>query len=982
MDMHDGTGCRFGDFKVDLEEHELRHDRGQPVPLSRRSFALLATFLSRPGHLFTKDELFATVWAGRVVTDSALTRAVQMLRSALHDDATAPRYIATTHGIGFRFIAPVSFDTAALRARRAPLSAGPGLVGRDEELQQLDLLLSAAAGGQRQIVFVTGEAGIGKTALVEAHLERHRADPDVLIAQGRCVEQYGSDEAYLPLLEALEQLSLSIGVAEFRAVFKRYAPQWLAQLAWLAHDDERSAQVATDDSTPRRMLRELAQALEVLSVDRTVVLWLEDLHWSDRSSLAVLSFLAGRRDAARLVVIGSFRPSEARLADAPLYRLSLQLSQRGQARELALAALSAEAVTAYLGRHISDEQGELRVQLGACIHARTDGNALFIVAMVADLIAREQLARQDGTWTLRDSLAELERYLPDSVRRLVLDQYERLPLEDRRLIEAASVAGTDFNVAALSAAVECNMAEIEDSLNGLAHRGQFLRMQGPTRWPDSTVAAGFGFLHALFWQSIYEQVSLSRRVAWQLRIGLRLEQAYGEKCASVAAELAVRFEAGGDLARSVHYLQMAGASALERCAYPESISLLHHGLSLLPLLPTASRARRELDLLLPLGAALMALKGYADDEVDATYRRAHELSLACADTVALARVLRGQWNVAFIRAELNASRALAQELYTQAERQGNADLVLDAQTKLGQSCLHVGDLSGAQHHLGQALILSSASTDSNAARAAPRIAICLAWAQWFGGQAGEALSSIAVAVRLAAAAGSPHSSAFALAYGIYIYYQHGDNAPALALAPTLKSLTTEHGLSYWRQLGDFLEGMALARAGDPKNGSALMWLGLQAMRASGARVGIPYLLCLLAEVRLAGDDLSGARAALTDATTFSMGSANDLYAAEAERLAGDLALAECVSCDYVQVAAAHYERAIARARGQGVRAFELRAAVSLARLLSSKGEQARALEVLAPVHQRFEATATVDYADWHAATSLLDTLLAQNAITR
>jgi len=210
------------------------------------------------------------------------------------------------------------------------------------------------------------------------------------------------------------------------------------------------------------MLRELAQALEVLSTTRTIVLWLEDLHWSDHSSLAVLAFLAGRRDPARLCVVGSFRPGDARTVESPLHRLALQLRQRGQARELALGALDEVAVKPYVGQHLGNGQRDLTEALGAFIHRRTDGNALFTVTMMADLIARKELAQHDGEWTLKGSVAELERYLPDTLRHLVLEQYERLAESDRRLIEAASVAGFDFSLAALAAALAIDVTEAEE----------------------------------------------------------------------------------------------------------------------------------------------------------------------------------------------------------------------------------------------------------------------------------------------------------------------------------------------------------------------------------------------------------------------------------------------------------------------------------------------------------------------------------------
>ena len=191
MNNNIGHRWHFGPFEVDLQEQRLWRD-GQVLPITRKSFALLSELIARPASLITKAELFNTVWAGRAVTDSALSRAVRELRVALGDDATHPRYIETAHGLGFRFVARLSSEP--LPQRRQPNSALPTspLVGRETELQQLDIALGAARDGRRQLLFVSGEPGVGKTALVEAFLARHAEPGELWSAQGRCIEQYGA----------------------------------------------------------------------------------------------------------------------------------------------------------------------------------------------------------------------------------------------------------------------------------------------------------------------------------------------------------------------------------------------------------------------------------------------------------------------------------------------------------------------------------------------------------------------------------------------------------------------------------------------------------------------------------------------------------------------------------------------------------------------------------------------------------------------
>ena len=726
---------RFGPFEVDALEHQLRRD-GEVVGVTRKSFALLATLLSRPGKLFTKAELFEIVWAGTVVTDAALSRAIHELRVALGDDAAAPRYIATAHGLGFRFVALVAVDRPSVDSSARAAALERRFVGRDSELALLGEALTAARAGRRQTVFVTGEAGIGKTALVEAFLRRPEVAVDVRTTQGRCVEQYGTGEAYLPILEALEHLAREVGADRMREVLLRYAPAWLAQLPWLALDaDAESLRRANAEGNAHRMLREIAHALEVLASDRPVVVWLEDLHWSDPSSLAVIAFLAGRREPARLLLVASFRPADAQAGAAPLHGLALQLVQRGQVMPLALGLLDEAAIARYLRARFDNAAKLPFVALATFLHRRTDGNALFTVAMVDDLVRSGRVVEAEGPWTLRGSVAELGDGLPDDLRHLVHAQIERLDEDDRRLVEAAAVAGTDFAAAHVAAALQCDVAGAEDRCTRLALSGRFLRARAPLAWPDGTQSAGFGFLHALYWQATHERVPHNRRADWQRRIGLAQELAYGAQCADIAAELAMRFAAAGDTARSFEYSRLAGAGALARCAYGEGIEHMRRALALVERLPAAKRAQDELAVLLPLGAALMMAQGYASAEVEATYERALVLGRECGRAGDIERAQRGLWNVWFSRADLGRAHAAAEDLLARARARAQADdgLVFDALAKLGHTELHDGEFAAARAHMESALAMTDAGPAYR--REAPRLLAYLSWVLWYLGLA-------------------------------------------------------------------------------------------------------------------------------------------------------------------------------------------------------------------------------------------------------
>ena len=335
-------------------------------------------------------------------------------------------------------------------------------------------------------------------------------------------------------------------------------------------------------------------------------------------------------------------------------------------------------------------------------------------------------------------------------------------------------------------------------------------------------------------------------------------------------------------------------------------------------------------------------------------------------------MLRGLWNVAFLRADLAGARRIAEQLLVQSQMSGNPGLATDAHTKLGQTCIHQGDLAPARLHLERALVPSADEADeARRQRDAPRVAIYLSWAFWYTGHPDQALRQAEQALRLATAAGSPHSSAFALGYSSQLQCLCGDLEQELALARQLATLATEHGLAFWRSLAEFTQGRVAARSGDAAAGIARMCGAIEEMRSAGGLVGVPYLFCLLAGAQRAAGRLADARTALGEAERLVAANGNALYAAEGLRLAGEIVLAEGAASARTQAEGA-FLSALELARAQGARALELRAATSLARLWRHAGQATRALALLEPVFAAFNEG--LQTADLVAAKAVLDTV--------
>src|SRR5262245_24856170 len=366
----------FGPFRLDTMHGRVWRG-AQVTTLRPRSRAMLRYLVEHPGRLVTKAEVRQHVWAGTHVTDTVLRVSVHEIRQALGDAAAAPRYLETIGRQGYRFL------PGAVREAPSPRTTGP-LAGRRDDVAAVEQWFERAAQGARQLVLLSGEAGIGKTTVVELVLARLDPGRGVRLARGQCAEHYGEGEPYLPFLEALGQLCRGPQPAAVVAVLRRYAPLWLGQLLGvLSEAEQERLHRQVQGASAARMLRELAEALDVLTADVPLLLVLEDLHWSDRSTVEALAYLAQRRGPARLLVLGTYRPVEMALRGHPLRGVVQELCGRGQAVERPLELLSAEAVTAYVTGRLG---GPVAAPLAAVIFERTEGNAVFLVDIVEELV--------------------------------------------------------------------------------------------------------------------------------------------------------------------------------------------------------------------------------------------------------------------------------------------------------------------------------------------------------------------------------------------------------------------------------------------------------------------------------------------------------------------------------------------------------------------------------------------------------------------
>ena len=396
----------FGPFRLDPVNEQLWRGE-EEVFLRRKTFEVLRHLVEHSGQLVTKAALLDAIWPEVVVSDSMPTICVGELRKALGDEAKTPQFIETVHGRGYRFISKTTSAAAELapEPQLPRRESAPIVVGREVELARLQNRLEQAVDGCRQVVFVAGEAGIGKTALIRTFLDSIvKANPTVRIGRGQCVQQYGEAEPYMPMVDALTRLSREAGGKRLVAILERFAPAWLAQIPTLIDvEDRASLQAEALGATQRRMLREMAEALEAMAADTLLVLVFEDLHWSDYSTLELIEAVARRSEPARLLVLATYRPAEMRRGDHPLRVMKEELELHGHCQELRLSTLGEKHVAGYLAKRFSDLPLSRSAHLASSIHKRSEGNPLFMVNIVDFLLEAGSLsnfANASTDWTV------------------------------------------------------------------------------------------------------------------------------------------------------------------------------------------------------------------------------------------------------------------------------------------------------------------------------------------------------------------------------------------------------------------------------------------------------------------------------------------------------------------------------------------------------------------------------------------------------
>ena len=916
----------FASFRFDPRTGQLWRD-GSEVKLAPRAAAVLHLLAERAEELVTKKELLERVWGGMAVGNDALTSCIQELRGLLGDNARHPHYIETRHRRGYRLMVPATVheQSGAVAPLQVTSPEPSRLVGRVAEFGELAQAFDQARSGRRQIVFISGEPGIGKSSLADAFLEQLPTSQTMKVAHGQCLDHHGVGEPYLPLIEALTRLAGGADGAAVKEILSTQAPSWLAQMPALWSRSERSVLEARGRATRERMMRELTLAIEAIAADVPLLLKLEDIHWSDTSTLDWLAHVARRPEHARLMVIATFRSADVAAAKVGLGGLVTELALHGWCREIALSPLDLAAIASYLEARLGDDGGAAKLrEMAPLLLERTGGNPLFMTSIV------NQLARQDGR--MPGAIVAI----PHDVRRFIDRQIDELTESERHLLTAASVIRREFATAAVAAALEIDVDQVEIACARLARHGVFVVKSGSTTWPDGTRAELYAFRHDLYRELLYDRLPATRRALCHTRVGRRLEAAWAGRLDAIASELAEHFERGNEPVRAIPHHQRAADKAMRRGANEEAIGHLRRALDAVGhIADQVDRARVEVGLLVALGAAFIATRGFGASEVLEAYSRAEELCERLGERADIFPALWGQWLFRAGRSEMRNASRLCERLLVLAEKSGDAGLKLQAHHAAWATSLVCGELAGACAHAQSGLALFDAKIhQSMASSYGNHDAACCArnFSAMVLALAGDEQGArMMIDQSLVAARGldDPFSLALTLYFTSAAAQMLGDLALATANSELSVQMATEHGLVQPKAWSMGVAGWSVAQNGDLDRGLQLATQAIAAMQAIQSRHFLAYMFGLLADAHLKAGHHVEAMKAAEEGLAMADATGEHFYSAELHRLRGEL-LARSPHEERRKAEAA-FRIAIKIAKEQGARTLEHKANESLRR---------------------------------------------------
>ena len=848
-------------------------------------------------------------------------------------------------------------------------SALTELVGREEELELLLRRWSKAKTGEGQVVLLSGEPGIGKSRLTAALLERVAPEPHTRLRYF-CSPQH-TNSAFYPIISQMERAAgfthddsaqakldkLDVVLAQTSTSIENAA--LFAETLSLPNDGRYPVLALDPQQRRQRTLEALTAHVEALSRQKPVLMILEDAHWADPTSIEAFSRAVDRTKTFGVLLIVTYRPEfEPPWTGRPNVTV-LTLNRLGE-REIA-AMIDGVAGNKRLPESVRHD-----------IIERTDGIPLFVEEITKAVLEAEN---EGATERAVAAIPSPSVSVPASLHASLMARLDRLG-SAKEVAQIGAVIGREFSHALIAAVARNGEPELRSSLDRLVTAGLLFRQGVPPH-------ASYLFKHALVQDAAYGTLLREPRRALHARIAETLESQFADIVERQPELLARHCTEAGQIEKAAVLWGKAGQRSLQRSALVEAAEQITRALNQIATLPATPALRREqIKLQVALITPLVHIKGYATPETKAVAERAlllieqaEALGEPSDDPLLLFSVLYGVWAANYVAFNGDVMRELAAQFRALAEKQGTTAPLLQANRVIGISLLHTGDIVESRKHFDSAMALYDPAEHRPLAMrfgvdARVSILSYRSWTLWLLGYPEAALADIDHALRDAREFGQAATLMFALGNTTFSHLFCGDYAGASAKSDEIVALADQKAALFWKARGMINGGCVLALTGKAADAVHMITSGITARRSAGSTIYLPFALSHLAIAHAELGQFGDAWRCIGEALTSIETAKEKWHEADANRIAGEIA-PKSPEHDTAK-AEAYFEYARAVARQQKAKSWELRAAMSLARLWRDQGKVQQARELLAPVYGWF--TEGFDTRDLKEAKALLEEL--------